>query len=184
MSPLTSCSSVSKKTFEPSLEAPAKHERCGARRGCDQPQTEHGRDRQEPGGRIAPGRPRTKLMSRHKPSLLTGCSALPLGPSTPTLPTQPGAVNVPPKAVWQRYDERTPGQPGQALTGTRAVLVPVSAHIRAHRRTSAHIQCAERRPSVPGDHRFTRERSLVRNQPRPCVKYSLLPDRGGCPTTC
>jgi len=36
------------------------------------------------------------------------------------------------------------------LTGTRAVLVPVTAHIRAHPRTSAHIRCAERRPSVPG----------------------------------
>ena len=148
VSPLTSCSSVVKKTFEPSLEAPPKYERCGARRGRDQPQTEHGRDRQDPGGRIAPRRPRTKLMSRHKPSLPTGCSALPLGPSTRQR-YQPSRGGQRPSessmaARSATSGSRSPRAP--ALTGTSAVLVPVSAHIRAHRRTSAHIRCARTTP--------------------------------------
>jgi hypothetical protein len=54
--------------------------------------------------------------------------------------------------------EAGPPAPPPALTGTRAVLVPVSAYIRAHRRTSAHIRCAARRPSVPkGPPLHTRE---------------------------
>jgi hypothetical protein len=62
-------------------------------------------------------------------------------------------------------DERKPVGPGPpALMGTRAVLVPVSARIRAHpaARNDAH-------PCL-GDHRFTREMALVRNQPRPSVR--------------
>src|SRR6185295_7882431 len=70
------------------------------------------------------------------------------------LPPEHGAVNViqagmPPSAL--RTSGRTPVQPpAPLLMGTRAVLVPVSAHIRADRRTSTHIRCARRRPSAPG----------------------------------
>ena len=66
-----------------------------------------------------------------------------------------------------RADEESRSARAMGLSGTSAVLVPVSAHsahIDAHPRTS---EAPKRRPSVPGDHRFTRERSLVRNQPRP-----------------
>ena len=93
---------------------------------------------QPPAARSASARPAASPRSLLSPALWA---------SGRTYHRSRGRSTSPPKAGTapsvERGDERKPvGPEPLGLTGTRAVLVPVSAHIRAHRRTSAHIRCA------------------------------------------
>jgi hypothetical protein len=67
------------------------------------------------------------------------------------------------------------GRPKKAL-GTSASLVPISGGIRAH--SQASMPPSDGYPCLRAQ-RFTRERSLVRNQPRPCQAYRVRASKAG-----